>query len=391
MKTGLKIIYVILGIIICIFTYVLSYNTNGYNYISNLTNEAISAKDYAGVAKIHGGCFDVRNLVTDDGSNSYDLAIFRATNLSQIAYTVDGEATTDYHFEKNYYIYIANISYDTANYSDNTTDYNYTGIRFNFTEGASYDYYFTLSNTINSTVYSENNSSVEASLLHASRNLLEYYSYYSFVNFNLTETLANAMSSVEGSSINSISLINSHNVIVGTYTIDLNYEGEFFDSVEPLVTNYNAYITTSNSSTASDEEKNAAANSYNEFYSSFEASFLANTNYSFRYDDSTLNPSSIVWQSVGSTALAVVVLGLIYFLIFHFKFIKGLFNKNSQKYERYTPSNGTKTGTIITAKTKPVKTNDASDEKETKTNVDASDEKETVEETTLNEEESKTE
>lgn len=360
-RSVLKVVYIVIGIIVCIFSYILSYSTNSYNYIKDITNEAISSQEYQNVAKIHGGCFDVRNLVDNDNSDSYDLAVFPSATLSSFTYKSGDNNVTDYVYENSYYVYLFNLKYDVENYGDNNTNYNYSGLRFSNSDGGQYDYYFTLSENINSNLYASEPTSANTYILNAGRNMFDYYNNYGFINLTLTESLVKAMSQVDGSNLNNdidtISILNSRKEVVGSYDINLNFEGEYFTAVSELVTKYNAYILVANNADASSEDKTAAETTFNTFYESFEKSFLSNENYSFRYSDDYLQPVSIIWQSVGITVLFIVCAILIYILLFHFKFLKGIFNRNSQKYDRYKPKNTSdKNAKIITAKVQPAKT-----------------------------------
>lgn len=88
----------------------------------------------------------------------------------------------------------------------------------------------------------------------------------------------------------------------------------------------------------------------------FEESFLYgsdNTNFTFRYSNEKLQPNSLIWDAAGVVALFVLAAGILYFLIFHFKFIKRLVLREGKKgNNKYTVNKE-----AVEARTKAKKSN----------------------------------
>ena len=121
--------------------------------------------------------------------------------------------------------------------------------------------------------------------------------------------------------------------IYSTYTIDFSGDSltingsealivsEAESSVKALCDNVLYEITNEN-------------NTYKLRVAGFEESFLYGndkTNFTFRYSNDKLQPSDLIWDAAGIVALFVLAAGILYFLIFHFKFIKRLVLREGKK------------------------------------------------------------
>lgn len=361
MKGILKIIYIVVGVIATILVYVLGYNSNCVNHIVNLTNEAIAEKDYVQLAKIHGGCFDVNNLAVEN-DDKFDLVIFPGTTLSSYSYyKEEGKEDTIQanSYDKAYYIYVVNPTYNITPNELNGEYVNGTAIRFKSAEG-SYDYLLEVTDTINSNNYSEKPYSVNDIILNGKRQSLTYNDNWGFINLTLSQTIVtNIQSSLKGD-INAIELLDRDGQVVFSQNIALDFKTQkFFDDVNPLCVKYNEYIQTIDAA-KDDATKKLAEENFQSFYKGtedtkgFEETFLENTNYSFRLADSTLQPSSLIWSTIGIVVLFFIVLVLLYFLLFHFAFIKRLVSReNRNKAYRVNP--GANRRTVIDAKVEDVK------------------------------------
>lgn len=444
MKTGLKIIYVIIAFIVCFFAYYISYSEYSYTYVKGIVDTAIANKDYAETAKLFGSCFDKTNLVSS--SDDYvNVAIFKGVHTSQYSYT-ENETTKEVDkFELSYYIYIfAGDTYtiDYSNWTDTSNTYNHSGIRFysegymsntygsyykgvdgnyyesidskfynaEYTENSNtysstycyiktsdsvyqkieseekysekyYDYYFVMSSDVNSNLYVESPTSYDEAVLYSSRDYIgtsSYYSLFGMINFTFDQCMLDA---IGFDSVTKIEILDTLSNAKRTIDITLDFDDTegFYKDIKPLANEYNEYFELYNSDPSS-EDLEAKQTEVEEFQDSFQTSFLTlNENYTFRYDDDYFDTTSITWKTIGTVALFIVCAILIYFLLFHFRFIKGIFNRNSKGYDRYSTASGKRAGTIITAKTDNGKNNKKAETKnETAESVINSDAKENI-------------
>ena len=147
-------------------------------------------------------------------------------------------------------------------------------------------------------------------------------------------------------------------------TLDFNKESGFFKDMGPLVVNYNQYIDEVTAANNDNTLINEANKKFEAFYIDFEAKFLATENYTFRYEDSYLQPSRLVWETIGLEALYVLAVAILYILIFNFSMIKNIFNKNSysNSYGQRAVAKNKKNSNSIDAKIEEIKENNAENE-----------------------------
>lgn len=351
-KTVLKVVYVAFGVIIAFLVYMIGFNSNGFNHIQRITNEAIESKDYAEVGMIHGGCLDKRSIV-EENSDAFDMAIFPSTVLSTVSYYTNVEektTTSENSYDNSYYIYIFNPTYSTKNVTTNGVVTNKTGLRFK-SEAGSYDYLFSISSTINVDSYIEFPASKNESLLGATRDIESGYTNWGFYNVTLTDTMVTAAQSQLNGAIKSVAVLDSLGEEVATVSATLDFSQDFFTDVKPLVDNYNSFIAEYNAAT-DDEGRRSAETKFNEFYLSnaetgvvgFEDSF-PNDNYTFRHPDSYLRPSSLTWQTIGMLVVYLLCVALLYVLLFHFAFLKGLISRDN--HFRRNPGAKARTGNEV--------------------------------------------
>lgn len=345
-KKILKIVYLAFALIMAFLVYIIGYNSNGYSHIQKLTADALNDKNYVDIAKIFGGCFDTRNLVTSQ-NDVCEVAIFPSTTLSQISYYKDSESSDieiSNTYNNSYYIYIFNpsTSLQTVDYKNSKGELmNDFGIRFQTASGDYYDYKFKISSTVNSYMINDKPLSVKDVILNGERDLFTSYTNWGFYSLTLTSPLIDAMD-LDGN-ITSISILdscsNNSEHVKCNIDVNLDFSQEFFDDVKDLVKNYNQYIEDSNSEDST--IKDNAANKFNEFYDGnentlgFEEKFLSNPNYSFRYEDKYLQPTKLIFQTLGILVLYLVCVALIYVLLFHFARIRDLVTRNRGTTKNY--------------------------------------------------------
>lgn len=336
----LRIVYIAFGVIMAIIIAIMAYNTNGYNFIYNKTQAAIKDKNYVEVAKIHGGNFWDQTIATEN-SDVVDVVIYPASTLTQITYYTDPEkdTTTTYNvYEKAYYINTFILTkMDTKEFSKGGVMTNETGLRFY--GDTVYNYYYTISDTVNSSKLTAKPTSPSATIIHGARKSRSFNNW-GFFGFTLTESMYEAMKS-DGLSgvITKVGILDANGEEVTTLNVTLDFEHEFFDDVHELIEQYNTYIDVQTNPDSTDAMKKEATDKFNAFYNDtkdengnvvkegFESKFLSTPHCTFRYKDSELQPASLIWQTIGIIALVIVVLALLYMLLFHFKFLKSLISR----------------------------------------------------------------
>ncbi len=328
-KSVLKILYIAFGLILAVLIYIIGYNSNGFNYILKITNKAIKQQDYTEVALIHGGCLDKRSLV-EDQTDLLDMAIFPSTTLSATTYYSEEEKKTENSYDNSYYIYIFNPKFELIDVQ--TTEYiNSSGVKFYDENENSFVYEFKITNDINAKKYVAKPSTKEEALLYGERNLFNGYDSWGFFNITLTSDMIEAMNL---KNITSLAVLDSGGNEVYTQEVSLDFSQEFFSDVAPLVEHYNIYIEEANSSDK--EISKNAEDKFNEFYggeNGFEAQFKQIENYSFRHSDKYLQPTSLIWQTIGIVALYLVCAFLLYMLLFHFAFLKSLVSRDGRLHK----------------------------------------------------------
>ncbi len=332
MKTILKFFYLAFAVVLGVVIYLNAYNTAGFNYINNLTKTAIESKEYYKVGMIHGGCFDTKNISTTS-SDKLDLVIFPSVTLESFNYydaetvgSKDEKTITYNEFCNSYYIYIFNSNISDINSTTNGVATNMAGLRFK-SNTSSYDYLFKITSDVNSSSYVEKPTTVDDYLLKGERNLFNYKLNYDFFNITLTSLDIKAMQNagLEGA-ITGFDILDQTGNVIATSDVNLDFSQKFFHDASELVSHYNTYIK-EYSASESKEDKKAAEDKFNAFYDGedgFEKKFTTNTDYTFRYSDSYLRPGKLIWNGVGILAVFALCVVLIYILLFHFAFIKGL-------------------------------------------------------------------
>ena len=147
-----------------------------------------------------------------------------------------------------------------------------------------------------------------------------------------------------------VSLTNENDILTGEYSFsyvaDNATQTEIYDTYEIDMSNDEVKINGTYAEKISETDNSAKYlcnnivyeiindNGYKLRVAGFEESFLFGsdeTNFTFRYSDDKLQPSSLIWDAAGIVALFVVAAALVYFLIFHFKFIKRLVLREGKK------------------------------------------------------------
>lgn len=336
-----KILYIGLIVIIGIMVYIMGYSSNQYNHIFELTNTAIEEKKYSDVAKIFGGCFDTKTIVTDN-SDQLDLVIYPGTSQVDVVYTANDKEESFLEYERAYYLYIFDVKFGYSTItSGESTITNDLGIKFS-NGNKDFLYRLVVNSSVNKDLYKSAPTSLEEALLNNSRDSSQTYKDWKFMTVTFTESMMKNIVANIGGDITQISVVDNSNSSVYTTDIKLDFSQDFFIDTKPLVDAYNEYLDSFASANGDKTKQNEAVEKFNNFYNPWLADFEANsatTGYSFRYDDKFLSPTKLVWQTIGNEAIFLVVAILFYFIIFHFGALRRLFTKETHKeYGKSTTS-----------------------------------------------------
>ena len=341
-----KVLYIGIAVVIGIFVYIIGYQSNQYNHLTSVVNDAIASSNYSDVAKVFGGCFDTNSIVEDD-ADDLDLVVYPATSLIDQKY-YQGENEVRYlKYEAAYYIYIFKSSFSYSNTTSSSGAVsNETGFVF-YSGQNEYHYHFVVSDSVNNTEYVEHPTNPKELVLNNGRDYTNSQSTWYFMTITLTETMLDDIVKELNGNIDSMAIVDSFGEEVYKTNINLDFSQEFFIDLEPLFENYNVYLTDYAKGVAGAEEK------FLEFYgvtggdtgwlnTTFEG-YKTTKGYTFRFDDSYLSPSKLVWQTIGMLVLYMLVMALFYILIFHFRSIKRLFTRDNYKnYDDEVIVNGKK-------------------------------------------------
>lgn len=357
-----KVLYFGFAVIIGIVIALVGYSSNQYNHISGLVTSAVNEKRYEDVPRVFGGCFDTKSIITED-VDALDIVIYPGTSLTNTSYTVSDTKETYLVYEEAYYLYIFSPKFSFVNEtgSDNKLQ-NKTAIRFSSGDKY-YDYPFVATSSVNSSEYVEEPSSIKETIMNTSRDLTTTQSNWNFMTLTLTKTMMQFIKESNGAETSSISILDNTGKEVFSTAASLDFSQQFFTDIDDLIVNYNIYLDAYQKDKNDSEAVNVFNKFYDEWYKEFEAK-TATTGYTFRYDDSELSPTSLIWQTVGMEALFLVVVILLYILLFHFAGLKRIFSRETYKdysVNKKRPNKAQNT-TIIEAKTEPeseeVKTKD---------------------------------
>lgn len=353
-----KVLYFGIAIVIGIVVAMVAYSSNQFNHVYNLVNTAIAEKKYEDVAKVFGGCFDTHAINTIE-HDQMDIVVFPGTTLTNtVYYSQESEEQTYLVYEEAYYIYIFNPTFNYVNVNDD----NQTALRFTSSSAAQYTYPFVVSSTTNKDYYVEKPSNPTEAVMNDARDLISVQTNWNFMSITLTKTMVDYIKAQIGGTIVQMEVLDNEGTnVVYSESLPLDFSQAFFSDISELIDHYNVYLQ----AYLKDNNDTEAADQFNAFYEPWYEEFKANqeqTGYTFRYDDHTLSPGSLLWQTVGMMALYLVFIILIYILLFHFASIKRIFSR-----ETYKDYSSNKKGTSAKpAKSTPVKKADLTVKEEQK-------------------------
>lgn len=321
-----KVLYFGVMVIIGMLFYTVSYNSNQYNYIYDLAQNAINNENYDELPKIFGGCFDTNEIIHEK-EEEVEVLVYPGTSSSDSTYIDESEKEQRVLvYEESYYLYLFNSKFSYLNITNEETVSNKTAIRFNGSNG-SYDYYFVVNDSVNSDIYKAAPKTLKELVLNSTRDLVTSNSNWNFININITKTMIELIEAEIGD-ITGFDLINNEGDSVYTCSAAFDFSEQFFTDVEPLIENYTQYLDNYLAG------KNDAVEIFNEWYTPWQEEFSENssqTGYSFRYEDDELVPSKVLWQTIGMMGLYVLCVLILYVLFFHFNDIRRIFSRDSYK------------------------------------------------------------
>ncbi|MCR5350148.1 MAG: hypothetical protein K6E20_04055 [Acholeplasmatales bacterium] len=344
LKSVLKMVYITFGAVMCFIIYSLSYSTNVQNKIISTVGECVDSEDRLDVAKV----FSMPKLPVD-GKALYsqkmdgvgEVVIYNT--VSEFSITTyenkgteekaDWDSTTETYYENMYYMFIFNPEFTYTSGGDK----NYSGIRFYMDDEKYLDYHFIISNEEGEDNYDEyikHPQNKYEAVYNSKKNLIKNYSRYGLIFVPFTETLIEETTTKLGcEKISKVSIIsNDINTnlakVAGSIEMDFDFSQQFYTDVKPYVENKNIY---------ENAENKDAKNSAKEFIDSFDITTI-NQDYVYGFSNSKFYSKSLVWNAIGIVALFIVVLILVYILIFHFAFIKGIIFRQPKPKQRYVPN-----------------------------------------------------
>lgn len=318
-----KIFYIAIAIILGIFVAYISYNSNQYTHLQNIVNKELKEENYQEIPKIFGGAHDSKPILEVKNDN-VNVLIFNGTAVTDLKY----KDSRYFKYETCYYIYLFDVNYTYLTSSNNL---NKTSIEFITKNGNSYNLPFILTSSINKDDYIAEPENLEEALLHSSRNIPADIDSWNFMTVKLTSKMAEIITE-NRNDIVGFKLIDHEGIVVGEYNVKLDFSQNFHkdSDVLELIDRYNEYLDIY----LKGEDVAAASKEFDSFYSNWEEEFRnnkENTGYELPYGKDFLQPSSIVWKTVGFMAIYSLIMVGFYFIFFHLDFLQSLLSKNKYK------------------------------------------------------------
>ncbi|MDE6241768.1 MAG: hypothetical protein K2M08_05015 [Anaeroplasmataceae bacterium] len=332
-----KILYFGIAIVIGILVYIIGYSSNQMNHLEGIVKSAIEKEEYYKVPMVWGGCFDTKSIA-DNTSDKLDLMIYPATSQTDVTYGDEDNSTRYLEFEKAYYVYIFNAKFAVDTATDGKSSFNKTAIEFSSNDAgsSSYDYYFVVSETINSSVYVSEPKSKEDVLLNNAREVTNTNANWNFMRITFTETMINQMVKEMNGNIHKLSIKDCDGNVIYSVDANLDFSQGFYNDakVEEIFTKYNTYLSSYLAAEGDSSKLKELNNTWSKEFDTWKAEFTeesSTTGYTIGYERNVVTPSKLVWQTVGMLALYAVVILLFYVLLFHFSAIRRLFSRENYK------------------------------------------------------------
>lgn len=343
-----KVLYVAVATIFGIVLFFVTYMSNQVNYIYDLIGDALtSEKYYDAVSILNGGYFDTKSIVTDT-TDKMELIIYPATTITDVSYKAGEDTKKHHHCENAYYINIFNPSFDSSVISNSNTQK--TGIRFNSSE-YSYDYYFVADETYNSNSYVSEPKSLSEALLNQKRSIIMGNEERNILMMPITfsESMLNEIKIKLGNQpILSIEILQNDGEPIYKENVHLDFSETYFSDMKDFVEHFDQYIVGVNAAGDDSDKKKELGNAFQEYYDAWMTDVFSKyeeKGYTKGVGDEVVSPGSLVWKTIGILALYALVIVMFYILLFHFKFVRRIFSKDT--YKNYGSKNK---GTYVNGK-----------------------------------------
>ncbi|MBD5390986.1 hypothetical protein HDR67_03170, partial [bacterium] len=284
------------------------------------------------------GCFDTKSII-DNTSDKMDIVIYPATSQTDVTFGEEENTSRYVHYERSYYLYIFNAKFSILDINTGSSSYNKTSVALSGENGQTYEYYFVVGETMNSQSYVKDPMTKEQAILNAERNATNTNTTWNFMRITFTETMLDQIKKDINGEITKLEIKDAEGISQFSTDIHLDFSQSFFADMKVLFDNYNTYL---DSYLAADGDKNKikdAENTFHDFYDPWYEDFKAakeQTGYTFRYEDSILSPSKLIWQTIGMLALYALVVALFFVLLFHFSVVRRIFSRET--YKSYSKS-----------------------------------------------------
>lgn len=332
-----KVLYFGVAIVIGILVYIIGYSSNQMNHLESMVTSAIEKEEFYKVPMVWGGCFDTKSIV-ENNSDKLDFMVYPATSQTDVTYGNEENTGRYLEFERAYYVYLFNAKFSVNTATDGTSNYNKTAIEFtsNDSGSTSYNYYFVVNETMNSSVYVKEPTTKEEVLLNNERDVTNTNSTWNFMRLTLTETMLKQISKEMKGKIHKISIKDCDGSEVYSANISLDFSQEFFknEKIEEILTKYNTYLSAYLAADGDSAKLKELNNTWGKEFEAWKEDFredIPNTDYAIGYERDVVTPSKLVWQTIGMIVLYAVVILLFYVLLFHFSAIRRIFSKDNYK------------------------------------------------------------
>lgn len=364
-KTGkliIRVLYISFAVIILVFSSIIFFNTAKGDHILNLTNQYLTNKDYDGLQTLFGGIYyNVPSIKVEDKNGTLFVSASGAEK-DVLYYPDDSDKAHLFHnFDKAYNFYIFDSNFAASTASVNGVRKNDTGIKFitdkkdETGEFITYTYYFVVSSTINSDLFSEKHTSLNDYFLNFTRDYVSDKSRYGFFNFQLDEETVKAVKAKTGANITSFNITDNEgkNVFAKDIQFTFAFDEKFYDENQagvvfaayreylPYYDSYkfgtkytvDRYIETTNS--VYNAKTETFNNTINKFNDDLKAGNVYDANVKVSLTENEIMTSDVVagavWRTIGIEALILLVIAVIYILLFHFQQLRDFIFRNEKR------------------------------------------------------------
>ena len=364
MKTILKVLYiVVIGIMTVVIYFGMNSSFVSQNYIDLLKEAdktATETKNYDDLAR----CFslfstpiDKEKVIFADQNGENAMSVYASVNQFDAKFKNEGKTTEVHRIEKVYLFIIHNPKFQ---YSDSSNGTNPTCLRFygDGDENKYFDYYFSVSSSVNASVFKPEASNEKDGSLYAERHLTTDYIPYNLIFFPIAESHIKYIKEEKNiTEITGINVIDNGNNKVykdSDFSINnkLDFSQAFYSDMAKWLDVVNTYNNYDPEKTDITQEDYSAAKAYlegfvenpNDYVPDFDQKYIRGIAYGQVYTG-----ASLLFKCIGVCLIFVLVAALIYVVLFHLKAIRGFVKRFSKKAvaERNIPNKMPKQQVVI--------------------------------------------